>query len=390
MSFNHSLPHRFRKLVRKDPSPRLALLAVILSAGIAGCSSVSTLVMRPESPSPARRTLLGSRAYHHHLSLYPPAEDTAGTTIVAEVGERLAAASGRKELPWEFVLVLDPEVRVSAYPGGKVVVSDGMLAACRSEAQLAAAMAHEMGHMLAGHPISHTAPINGAGEPAASGEGSDGTGTQANASAGRPTVYSRHEEEEADSLALSMLVQAGYDPEVVRSAWLGGGNRSSANQARHPLDHNRRISLMESLTQAKQVYASHSAPLGSGQSITYRSRVPREPAPQIAGAPHRADMSVDIWTPAERRGGAKPDGWNTDLAESKWLPPDEGNQRPKHNQIIQVQHEWASPATDRSDDDRKMPDEQADSTVSETGSAGPILLPRMRDDLREAGLRPIE
>ena len=47
--------------------------------------------------------------------------------LVQAVGARLAAASGRADWNWQFVLVESPLVNAACYPGGKVVVYTGLL-----------------------------------------------------------------------------------------------------------------------------------------------------------------------------------------------------------------------------------------------------------------------
>ena len=385
-SFHRTSLHTTAIAIRSALRTYALLSVVILSAGIAGCSSMSTLTMRPEVPPPAQQQRMGSRAFHHHLALYPPIEDSHDTAILAEVGQRLADASGRDDLAWEFVLALDPAVRIRAFPGGKVVVSDGMLAACQSEAQLAAVMAHEIGHMLAGHSLRHAHPADAHAELQSSQHAPD-HGRHVETAGSHPNAYNVNKKQEADSIALSLLAQAGYDPEVIRSIWLAHGKHGdqlSANPSRHPLDHNRRISLMETLSQAKQVYQSHNDPRGSGQAIAYTARAPRESAPQIASAPSHPEFPGVVWSPAQRRGGAKPDGWNSDLAEAQWLAPAEGSNAPT-NAVIQVEHEWSTPA-----ESRTVVTDDSDDADPDAPQDGPMLRPILRDDLQDAGLRPIE
>ena len=385
-SFHRISFHPTAIAIRNALRTSALLSVVILSAGIAGCSSMSTLTMRPEIPPPAQQQRMGSRAFHHHLALYPPIEDSHDTAILSEVGQRLADASGRDDLAWEFVLTLDPAVRIRAFPGGKVVVSDGMLAACQSEAQLAAVMAHEIGHMLAGHSLPHAHPPGTHARPEAPRHAPD-HGRHVETAGSHPNAYNIHQEQEADSIALSLLAQAGYDPEVIRSIWLAHGKHGdqlSANPSRHPLDHNRRISLMETLSQAKQVYRSHNDPRGSGQTIAYTARAPRESAPQIASAPTHPTFPGVVWSPAQRRGGAKPDGWSADLAEAQWLAPADAAHDPVDT-VIQVEHEWTTPA-----ESRTVVEDPSDNADHEAPQDGPLLRPILRDDLHDAGLRPIE
>ncbi len=72
---------------------------------------------------------------------------------VAEIGSRMAKASERPDLPWSFVVLDDPTVNAFALPGGPVFVTRGILTHLNSEAELAAVLGHEIGHITARHSV---------------------------------------------------------------------------------------------------------------------------------------------------------------------------------------------------------------------------------------------
>jgi predicted Zn-dependent protease len=74
------------------------------------------------------------------------------TAYVQEVGERLADRARRKdELDFEFSILNDSVPNAWALPGGKITVNRGLLKELRSEAELAAVLAHEIVHADAAH-----------------------------------------------------------------------------------------------------------------------------------------------------------------------------------------------------------------------------------------------
>jgi len=77
--------------------------------------------------------------------------DTALQNYVSTIGMRMARASERPGLPWEFHVIDDPAVNAFAAPGGYVFVTRGILAYLNSEAELAAVVGHETGHVTARH-----------------------------------------------------------------------------------------------------------------------------------------------------------------------------------------------------------------------------------------------
>jgi predicted Zn-dependent protease len=70
---------------------------------------------------------------------------------VADLGQRLAAVSENPDLPWTFQVVDDPAVNAFALPGGPIFVTRGLLAHLNNEAQLAAVVGHEIGHVTGRH-----------------------------------------------------------------------------------------------------------------------------------------------------------------------------------------------------------------------------------------------
>lgn len=72
-------------------------------------------------------------------------------TYVAQVGQRLAAASERPNLPWTFRVIDDPAVNAFAVPGGFIYITRGIMAHLNSEAELASVIGHEIGHVTARH-----------------------------------------------------------------------------------------------------------------------------------------------------------------------------------------------------------------------------------------------
>src|SRR3546814_12077542 len=71
------------------------------------------------------------------------------TGPVNEIGRRIAAVSGQPDLAWEFTVIEDETPNAFALPGGKVGVNTGLFKVAETDAQLAAVMAHEIGHAIA-------------------------------------------------------------------------------------------------------------------------------------------------------------------------------------------------------------------------------------------------
>ena len=84
------------------------------------------------------------------MGLYDDAELQA---YVDELGQRVAAASERPQLPWRFQVLDSPVVNAFALTGGAVYVTRGILAYIGSEAALMGVIGHEIGHVTARHHV---------------------------------------------------------------------------------------------------------------------------------------------------------------------------------------------------------------------------------------------
>ena len=136
---------------------------------------------------------------------------------VEEVAAKIVEASERPQLPWTFRVLDDPAVNAFALPGGYVYVTRGLLTHLGSEAELAAVLGHEVGHVTARHGAVKLRKTNVArrsvGVFRVVDPGLRHIGGFAAGVAGLALLkYSRDDEYEADDLALRYVKATGYDP----------------------------------------------------------------------------------------------------------------------------------------------------------------------------------
>jgi predicted Zn-dependent protease len=165
---------------------------------------------------------MGAQAHLEVLKEYPVLDNPALQAYVNEVGQRLAGRSQRATLPWHFTVVDTPDVNAFSLPGGYVYITRGLLAYLNSEAELAAVIGHEIGHVTARHGVRQQ------GAPAAADVGA-GLGSILVPAADNPAGasmlqtlahawnagYGREQELEADRLGAEYLARAGYDPQAM-------------------------------------------------------------------------------------------------------------------------------------------------------------------------------
>jgi predicted Zn-dependent protease len=140
---------------------------------------------------------------------------------VSRIGERMAQAAGLGGR-CTFTIVDTEEINAfTAPPGCYVYVTRGLLAVLNSEAELAAVLGHELGHVAANHAHKqqNQETIGGlAAVLVGAATKSDLAGAVARRAAKLGALsYSRGQEYEADTLAMRYLPQAGYAPRGCRT-----------------------------------------------------------------------------------------------------------------------------------------------------------------------------
>ncbi len=191
--------------------PALLLLAGCATNPVTGKSELS-FVSESQEIAMGRQSVEATRQEAGFV------DDAALTQYVTTVGSRMAQASERPGLPWEFHVVDDPSINAFAAPGGFIFITRGILAVLNSEAEMAGVLGHEIGHVTAKHSvhqISQQQLFTGifiAGAIARPDIAGGAVGQAVQTGAGLLFLsYSRGDERQADQLGHRYSLHAGYD-----------------------------------------------------------------------------------------------------------------------------------------------------------------------------------
>jgi predicted Zn-dependent protease len=129
----------------------MGLMALAL---LAGCAMNPATGRRDFVTMTEAQEIEIGREYHQKiLEVYRKYDDPELQTYVEQVGKRLAAKSDRRDLIYRFTVLDSSEVNAFATPGGYIYITRGILAYLNSEAELAAVLGHEIGHVTARHAV---------------------------------------------------------------------------------------------------------------------------------------------------------------------------------------------------------------------------------------------
>lgn len=134
----------------------------------------------------------------------PLLQDEAVNAYVNEVGQRLAAMTGRSEFEYEFFIIRDRSLNAFALPGGKIFINAGAILKAQSEAELAGLIAHELAHTSLSHGFQLAVDANTLGNAF---QLIPYGGYAANL---LYFNYSRDMERQADAFGTRLLASAGY------------------------------------------------------------------------------------------------------------------------------------------------------------------------------------
>jgi predicted Zn-dependent protease len=171
--------------------------------------------------------------------------------LVQRLGEKLVRESAAASSPYKFSfhVLADPRtVNAFALPGGPIFITEGLLRVLRSEAEVAAVLGHEIGHVVARHSSERLAKqqlTRGLIGAAVVGTG-DYTAAQVGELVGGMINmrYGREDELESDALGVRIVAEAGYDPRAMirvmeALAQASGGSPQPEFFSTHPAPENR-------------------------------------------------------------------------------------------------------------------------------------------------------
>jgi predicted Zn-dependent protease len=201
--------------------------------------------MPPGYIPPAREVSIQDEQLGHEIlgqlsQKYPLDYDHPRRAEVDEIVMKLTDAIGASSQPWHVNVFTDPNLKnAAATKGNHIFIWTGMIDTTKNEDELAAVLAHEVGHILA----RHTEPSNqeiwtkvlveglslaaGMGAIVAT-RGAHGSDIAADLAAALTRTagtglfinpYSRDKEYEADQIGVYLMDKAGYRPEAALDFW---------------------------------------------------------------------------------------------------------------------------------------------------------------------------
>jgi metalloendopeptidase OMA1, mitochondrial len=285
---------------------------LLCCAGSSGCAVSRPIIEPGKVPAPqvvsAQDEEYGQQVLRQFSSQFPLERDDGTVKRVRDMVEHITDAAGGKNEAWHVYVFRAPQVKnAGATRGNFVFVWTGILDSVRSDDELATVLAHEIGHLLAGHTAANpedqaNAMITGVAGVAAQetlrqtlGPAADIARAVVSGLVGAALVNpeSQRKELEADQIGLFLMARSGYDPTSAVRFWervkddpsFGGGGSLPQFLSSHPSSKTRSERLASLLPLAKRDFRESRVP-------SYHKQAPelieKKPSFIIAllGAPH--------------------------------------------------------------------------------------------------------
>ena len=202
--------------------PYFTVLSLLLMPLLGACSTNPATGQQQFTAlmSPQQEVQVGASEHQKIVKQFGLYKNASLNAYVNEVGKRVTTDTERPDVNFTFYVLDTPIVNAFAVPGGYIYLSRGLIGLANSEAEMAAVLAHEAGHITGRHSAERysrgVVTSLGAGVLSAvigSQGASQALGVGANL---YMSSYSRTQESEADSLGLRYMTRGGYDAQAMQ------------------------------------------------------------------------------------------------------------------------------------------------------------------------------
>lgn len=195
------------------------LVGALLLLGLSGCATNpvtgdSDFVMLSEDSEIA----MGRTNHPKIIAQFGRYDNESLQRYVQSIGDKLAVVSHRENLVYRFTVLDSPVINAFALPGGYIYITRGLMAYLNSEAELAAVLGHEIGHVTARHGVRQQSAAQATNLgyivgsilfPELRGAGAKNVFNMMGGAL--LSGYGREHELQSDGLGAEYLARAGYD-----------------------------------------------------------------------------------------------------------------------------------------------------------------------------------
>lgn len=191
-----------------------AVLVIAVCVGIwYGFSQLSLFKQKIEpSLSLENEEKLGDELFDFYIKEEDQIADILVDSTLGIIIGRLLHANGNTKYDYKFAIVQEDQINAFALPGGRIVIYSGLIELTDSPEELAAVLAHEIGHVEKQHVTKKLVKELGLTLVLSVLTGADATLLSELLRTLTSTAFDRKQEKEADNFGLELLEKANINP----------------------------------------------------------------------------------------------------------------------------------------------------------------------------------
>ncbi|MGS2719951.1 beta-barrel assembly-enhancing protease [Paraglaciecola aestuariivivens] len=172
-----------------------------------------------------KEVIIGDAFMRQMRGQAPLVNDPLLDEYIQDIGNRLVAQADNVKFPYKFFIINNSEINAFAFFGGHIGIHTGLILNAKNESELASVLAHEISHVTQRHiarrieaqqkssPLQIASLLGGILLAVANPEAGMAAISVTNAASAQSSInYTRQNEKEADRVGISILAQAGFDP----------------------------------------------------------------------------------------------------------------------------------------------------------------------------------
>jgi predicted Zn-dependent protease len=172
-----------------------------------------------------KEVLIGDALMRQLRGQAPIINDPLLDEYIQDIGNRLVAQADNVKFPYKFFIINSPDINAFAFFGGHIGIHTGLIFNARNESELASVLAHEVSHVTQRHiarsiearqkssPLQIASLLGSILLAAVNPEVGMAAISVSNAASAQSSInYTRQNEKEADRVGISILADAGFDP----------------------------------------------------------------------------------------------------------------------------------------------------------------------------------
>jgi len=139
-------------------------------------------------------------------------KNTLADSAVQVISKRLIENIGLTDYQYKIRVIKSDQINAFTMPGGNIFIYTGLLKFAKTPEEVAAVLAHEIGHSEKKHVVKKLAKELGLSLLFSAASGGDGIIVKEIARTATSTVFDREQEKEADDFGLNLMVHSKINP----------------------------------------------------------------------------------------------------------------------------------------------------------------------------------